>query len=96
MFLILVSLITGFIGMAIGGIILGIVGFLSPTIFLIQKIYIKLESLPEIDSSETDRRIDISNESEEVRDHYEVCPACGAKSNENEQYCTSCGLKLMD
>jgi len=45
MFLILVSLITGFIGMAIGGIMLGTVGFLSPTIFLLQKMYIKLEEL---------------------------------------------------
>ena len=45
MFLILVSLLAGYIGMAIGGYILAIVGLLSPTMFLLQKMYIKLEEL---------------------------------------------------
>lgn len=50
MFLILISLITGYIGMVLGsGIgaetVFGVFGFLSPTMFLIQKIYIKLEEL---------------------------------------------------
>jgi len=45
MFLVLVSLLTGYLGMAIGGYILGIAGFLSPTVFILQKIYIKLEEL---------------------------------------------------
>lgn len=45
MFLILLSITTGFIGMAIGGSMLSIIGFLSPAIFLLQKIYIKLEEL---------------------------------------------------
>lgn len=47
MFLIFISLITGYIGFSIGSTInaegvFGLVGFLSPTIFLVQKIYIKL------------------------------------------------------
>lgn len=96
MFLIFISLITGFIGLAIGGFILGIVGFLSPTIFLIQKIYMKLESLPEIDLPKLDISTQNSNEKETVSSHYEVCPACDTKYNENEQYCTGCGLRLMD
>ncbi|ARE87183.1 hypothetical protein [Clostridium formicaceticum] len=50
MFLIFISLITGYIGMALGsssnaGGIFGLVGFLSPTIFLLQKMYIKLEEV---------------------------------------------------
>lgn len=50
MFLIFISLITGYIGFSIGGIVnaegvFGFVGFLSPTIFLVQKIYIKLGNL---------------------------------------------------
>lgn len=101
MFLILVSLITGYLGMVLGSAIgletaFGVFGFLSPTVFLVQKIYIKLESLPAINLPELDRSIENSNENEMVQNNYEVCPACGTKNNENEQYCTSCGLKLID
>ena len=47
MSLIFISLITGFIGFSIGGGfnaegILGFVGFLSPTLFVVQRIYKKL------------------------------------------------------
>lgn len=47
MLLIFISLITGYIGLSIGGIInaegiLGFVGFLSPTLFVVQRIYTKL------------------------------------------------------
>ncbi len=50
MFLILISLLTGYIGIVLGSSIgletvFGVFGFLSPTIFLFQKIYIKLEEL---------------------------------------------------
>lgn len=50
MFLIFISLITGYIGLVIGSasnseVILGFVGFLSPTLFLVQRIYIKLRDL---------------------------------------------------
>lgn len=53
MFLIAISLITGYIGMIIGSgynldSILGFVGFLSPALFLVQRIYVKLEKLEEI------------------------------------------------
>ncbi len=52
MFLIIVSLLTGYLGMFLGsaynlGGALGIVGFLSPALFLLQKMYIKLEELEE-------------------------------------------------
>ncbi|SET58601.1 hypothetical protein SAMN05660297_02834 [Natronincola peptidivorans] len=52
MFLIIISLMTGYIGMLIGsahnlGGVLGIVGFLSPALFILQKIYLKLEELEE-------------------------------------------------
>lgn len=48
MLLIFISLITGYIGFSIGStmnaeVLLGFVGFLSPTLFLVQKIYTKLE-----------------------------------------------------
>lgn len=48
MLLIFISIITGFIGLSIGSSfnaenILGIVGFLSPTIFVVQRIYKKLQ-----------------------------------------------------
>lgn len=50
MFLILISLMTGYLGMVLGSAIgletaLGVFGFLSPTVFLFQKIYKKLEKL---------------------------------------------------
>ncbi len=49
MSLIFISLITGYIGLSIGsGInaegILGFVGFLSPTLFVVQRIYKKLDT----------------------------------------------------
>lgn len=52
MFLILISLLTGFVGLFLGSALnfggaLGIVGFLSPALFLLQKMYIKLEDLEE-------------------------------------------------
>lgn len=50
MLLIFISLITGYIGLTIGSAynldnILGFVGFLSPTLFLVQRMYIKLGNL---------------------------------------------------
>ena len=50
MFLILISLITGYTGMRIGSAynlddVLGFVGFLSPTLFLVQRMYIKINNL---------------------------------------------------
>lgn len=53
MLLILISLLTGFIGMLLGGIsgteiliyMFGILGVLSPGLFTLQKIYKKLEVL---------------------------------------------------
>ena len=54
MLLIFISLITGYIGYTWGlgkaynlENILGLVGFLSPTLFLVQRIYIKLQNLEE-------------------------------------------------
>lgn len=48
MFLILISLITGYLGMLLGSTIgletaFGVFGFLSPTVFLFQKVYTKLQ-----------------------------------------------------
>lgn len=50
MFLIFISLITGWIGLTVGMFFnaegfLGFIGFLSPTLFLVQKMYLKLENL---------------------------------------------------
>lgn len=50
MFIILISLLTGFVGFFLGsahnfGGALGIVGFLCPALFLLEKMYIKLEDL---------------------------------------------------
>lgn len=53
MILIILSLITGFVGMVIGGVIgeeifmylLGLVGVLSPALFVLQKVYLKLGEL---------------------------------------------------
>lgn len=52
MFLIIISIITGYIGLLVGSAYnldgwLGFVGFLSPGLFLLQKTYIKLEGLEE-------------------------------------------------
>ncbi len=57
MLLIFISLITGFIGFSIGGTmnaegILGFVGFLSPTIFIVEKIYMKLGTLEDTEEHE--------------------------------------------
>lgn len=53
MILIILSLITGFVSIVIGGAtgeeifmyLLGFVGVLSPALFVLQKIYLKLEKL---------------------------------------------------
>lgn len=49
MLLIFISLITGYIGFSIGGgmnaeSIFGFIGFLSPTLFVVQRIYKKLNT----------------------------------------------------
>ena len=50
MFLILISLIRGYTGMRIGSAYnfesaLGFIGFLCPTLFVVQRIYIKINNL---------------------------------------------------
>jgi len=53
MFLILISLITGFVGMTLGSafgaeifvFLFGFLGILSPALFILQKMYIKLEDV---------------------------------------------------
>ncbi len=57
MLLIFVSLITGYIGFSIGGTmnaegILGFVGFLSPTLFVVQRIYAKLSASEDDEDTE--------------------------------------------
>ena len=57
MLLIFISLITGYIGLSIGGTInaegiLGFVGFLSPTLFVVQRIYVKLGISEDIEGYE--------------------------------------------
>jgi len=50
MFLILISLFTGYLGMILGTAIrmetaVGVFGFLCPSLFLFQRLYIKIEKL---------------------------------------------------
>lgn len=43
-----------------------------------------------------DRSIENSSEEEKALNHYEICPVCGTKADEIEQYCIGCGFKVKD
>ncbi len=48
MFLIVISLITGTLGLLLGSVLgldvfLGVIGFLCPSVYLIEKMYVKIE-----------------------------------------------------
>ncbi|MEN1761371.1 hypothetical protein [Anoxynatronum sibiricum] len=59
MFLIFISIFTGYLGLAVGSAMgaegaLSIVGFLCPSIFVLQKVYLKLEKLEELKKEEAE------------------------------------------
>lgn len=71
MFLIFISLITGYIGLIIGSAynlenILGLVGFLSPTLFIVQRIYIKLGNLENTEDVDGEGLTEFENEDANV------------------------------
>ena len=83
MYLILISLITGYIGYTWGlgkaynlENILGFVGFLSPTLFLVQRIYMKLQNLEEVEGGEQIEQAECPNCGRTHDTDYPKCPFC--------------------
>jgi len=62
----------------------------------LQVIEIDGVDISEIDLPEPNESREGHDERKKALNHCEVCPACGTKNNENEQYCISCGLKIID
>jgi len=62
----------------------------------LQVIEIDGVDISEIDLPESDTSRENQDEEKKALNHYEVCPACGTKVVEDEQYCISCGLKIID